>query len=396
MSIYSKLGVTPIINACGTVTRLGGAHLSPNVLSAYADASVASVTMDSIQAAASRRISAETGAEAALVTGGAAAGLMLGAAAFMAKFDLAAIDRLPDTSGLANQLIIARSHRCGYDHAVRTAGAELVEVGLDEIHSGAGVRFPEVWEYVSAINESTAGILYRLTEDSQPALDEVIKAAHEHNLPVLVDAAAQLPPKSNLRAIGELGADLVVFSGGKSIGGPQATGILCGRREFVGSAFLQMMDNDDHFEMWDPPSEFIDKSKLHGIPRHGIGRVAKVAKEEIVAFLTALEEFTSTDEQATFETHMSYLGRIRDALKGLSVTTDIHESAVPVLNIGLNPNRSNDAMDICKHLRSGDPPIYVGHGRLLENVLQINPFCLRESEVDVVADRIRIRIEDSK
>src|SRR4029077_9838649 len=105
------------------------------------------------------------------------------------------------------------------------------------------------------------------------------------------DAAGELPPRSNLRAILATGADLVTFSGGKAIRGPQATGILCGRRDFVGAAAVQMLDMDDHFELWDPPSHLIDRSRLPGLPRHGIGRALKVSKEQIIALLTALRLF---------------------------------------------------------------------------------------------------------
>src|SRR5207247_3523684 len=113
-----------------------------------------------------------------------------------------------------------------------------------------------------------------------------VAKAHARGLPVLVDAAGELPPRSNLRSIVATGADLVAFSGGKAIRGPQATGILCGRRDLVGSAALQMLDLDDHFELWDPPANLIDKTKLPGMPRHGLGRGFKVSKEQIAALLT--------------------------------------------------------------------------------------------------------------
>ena len=115
--------------------------------------------------------------------------------------------------------------------------------------------------------------------------------ARQHSLPVLVDAAGELPPISNLRSFIESGADLVAFSGGKALRGPQSTGILCGRKEYIASVALQHLDMDEHFEVWEPPEYFIAKSELAGLPRHGIGRGFKVAKEEIAGVLTALELF---------------------------------------------------------------------------------------------------------
>src|SRR5207245_2364402 len=153
--------------------------------------------------------------------------------------------------------------------------------------AGGAVRRVEAWEYGIAFGPQTAGVLYVHDADSRPPLTEVVRIAHAHGLPVLVDAAGELPPRSQLRDLIAAGADLVAFSGGKAIGGPQATGILCGRRELVGAALLQMLDLDDHFELWEPPAHLIDKSRLAGLPRHGIGRTCKVAKEQIVALLTA-------------------------------------------------------------------------------------------------------------
>src|SRR5205085_9075123 len=144
-----------------------------------------------------------------------------------------------------------------------------------------------------AFGPNTAGGLYVLDAQSRPPLPEVVATAHARGVPVLVDAAGELPPRSNLRALLATGADLVAFSGGKAIRGPQATGILCGRRDLVGAAAVQMLDMDDHYELWEPPADLIDRAQLAGIPRHGIGRSLKVSKEQIVALLTALQLFTS-------------------------------------------------------------------------------------------------------
>ncbi|MGH9678152.1 MAG: aminotransferase class V-fold PLP-dependent enzyme, partial [Candidatus Acidiferrum sp.] len=212
----------------------------------------------------------------------------LGTAAILTGYQPGRMEKLPDCTSFRHEFIVAREQRNGYDHAVRAAGARLVEVGFHEIVANAGVRRTEAWEYEAAITPQTAGVFYVLSDVSQPSLAEVVRDAHRRNLPVLVDAAAELPPRRNLRAILETGADLVAFSGGKAIRGPQATGILCGRRDLIGPAALQMLDMDDHPALWEPPAELIDREKLAGMPRHGIGRGLKVSKEQIVALLTAL------------------------------------------------------------------------------------------------------------
>src|SRR5262249_7946296 len=151
-----------------------------------------------------------------------------------------------------HELIVAREQRNGYDHAVRAAGARLVGVGFNEIVAGAGVRRTEAWEYEAAYGSRTAGILYVYDSGARPPLAELVARATARALPVPVDAAGELPPRANLRTIVGTGADLVCFSGGKAIRGPQATGILCGRRDLVGAAAVQMLDMDDHFELWEP------------------------------------------------------------------------------------------------------------------------------------------------
>ncbi len=183
-----------------------------------------------------------TGSEAGYVTAGAAAGLLLGAAACLAGDNPAAIDRLPETDGAPNEIVIFRSHRNSYDHAWRAAGARLVEVGLDDRTAGSGVRDLDPWELGAAIGERTVALAYVANVYDRPQLSMFIDIARRHELPVLVDAAGQLPPRENLRSFVAAGADLVVFSGGKAIGGPQNTGFLCGRRALVRAAALAPRD----------------------------------------------------------------------------------------------------------------------------------------------------------
>jgi len=394
MSIFHDFGLEPIINASGSVTRLGGAPMPASVVEAFAAASKESVPLDELQAVASRLIARATGAEAGLVTSGAAGALMLGAAAIITGYDLARMERLPHCEGFPHEFVVAREQRNGYDHAIRAAGARLVEVGFNEIVAGAGVRRTEAWEYEAAFWPVTAGVLYVHDADARPSLAEVVAVAHRARLPVLVDAAGELPPRSNLRDILASGADLVAFSGGKAIRGPQATGILCGRRDLIGAAAVQMLDMDDHFELWDPPADLIDKSRLAGIPRHGIGRALKVSKEQIVAFLTALKLFVDGAYDSDVPAQLRCLEQIAKALEGLPVACHIVKPAdgqsLPMLEIGLtSSNRAALALEVCRRLRKGRPPVYVGHGKLHEGKLVINPLHLNEERTSQLARRLR-------
>jgi L-seryl-tRNA(Ser) seleniumtransferase len=388
MSIYEQWGLAPIINASGSVTRLGGAPMPEAVLAAFHAAAQECVPLDELQGAASRCLAEATGAEAGLVTSGAAAGLTLGAAAILTGHDLGRMERLPDCTGFPNEFVMAREQRNGYDHAVRAAGARLVEVGFHEIVAGAGVRRAEAWEYEAAFGPATAGILYIYDPQARPPLAEVVARAHARGLPVLVDAAGELPPRSNLRSLIAAGADLVTFSGGKAIRGPQATGILCGRRDLIGAAAVQMLDMDDHYELWQPPAYLIDRERLGGIPRHGIGRSLKVAKEQIAALLVALRLFTSGAYDAELATQRRLLEMVANALAGLParcrlVVPPDGESS-PVLEVEVE-----GALEVCRRLRQGRPPVQVGHGLLHEGKLVIHPLHLNEERSAALARRLR-------
>jgi L-seryl-tRNA(Ser) seleniumtransferase len=394
MTIYSEWGLQPIINASGAVTRLGGAPMPEAVLEAFCAAAADSVPLDQLQGVASRAIAEATGAEAGLVTSGAAAGLMLGAAAMLTGYDLHRMEQLPYCCGFPHEFVMAREQRNGYDHAVRAAGARLVEVGFNEVVAGAGVRRTEAWEYEAAFGPLTAGVFYVQDPGARPPLAEVVALAHRRGLPVLVDAAGELPPRSNLRRLLATGADLVAFSGGKAVRGPQATGILCGRRDLVGAAAAQMLDMDDHYELWQPPGDLIDKDRLGGIPRHGIGRALKVSKEQILALLTALRLFTSGSYETELAAQHRWLEQTAAALQGLPVQCRVRGStdgeSLPLLEITLDEATvGRTALEVCRRLRTGQPPVYVGHGRLDEGTLTVNPLHLNDERTAVLARRLR-------
>src|SRR5690349_5966849 len=221
--IYASLGVKRRINAAGTLTRLGGALMDEEIVAAMAAASRASVDIGELQAAASKAIARITGAQAGLVTTGAAAGLTLAAAAAMTRWNIARMAALPQTDGFPNEILLPRTHRTGYAQALRAAGARLVDVGHNDRGTGAGVRGLEPWEIEAAITPRTAAFAFSANPSNVFDLSIVVKACRAKGIPVIVDAAAQLPPKENLKKFFALGADLVVFSGGKAIGGPQAS-----------------------------------------------------------------------------------------------------------------------------------------------------------------------------
>ena len=379
---YEDLGVVPIINACGTVTRLGGAPLHAAALAAYDSAAQHSVAIEELQIAVSQQLSEWLDCEAGLIASGAAAALTLGTAAILAGTDLARMEALPETTRFPNELLIASDQRSGYDHAVRAAGAKLVAVGFNEVVSGAGVRRVEPWEYAAAITEQTAGILYVQTDSSRPLLADVIRVAKHHGLPVLVDAAGEIPPAENLKRLVNAGADLVAFSGGKAMCGPQATGLLIGKRTLVGSALLQMLDMDDHPKLWTAPAEFFAADEVVGMPRHGIGRGFKVSKESIMAVMTALEKFLRPEQSKLLNVWHDVLQRISTALHAAGVVAELiaHENQIPRLNVKVNDDQ--DAFEVCQSLRNASPRVFVGHSRLDEGILVINAMAVRENEIE--------------
>jgi L-seryl-tRNA(Ser) seleniumtransferase len=394
MGIYQELGLEPIINVSGSVTRLGGAPMPKAVLDAFRAAAEECVPLDTLQGVASRVISDITGAEAGLVTSGAASALTLGAAAILARDDLGRMERLPRCEGFPDEFVVAREQRNGYDHAVRAAGATLVEVGMNEMVAGAGVRRTEAWEYAAAFGPDTAAVLYVHDSAARPPLGEVVAEAHAAGLPVLVDAAGELPPRANLKAILASGADLVCFSGGKAIRGPQATGILCGRRDLIGSATLQMLDMDDHRELWSPPPELIDKARFRGMPRHGIGRAMKISKEQIVALLTALKLFADGAYTSELSGMRNHLEIIAAALSGRPVRCRIIDCAdgesLPLLELALDEaTLGRSALEVCRRLRCGSPPVYPGHGLLHEGKLMLNPLHLNVERTRMLIERLR-------
>jgi D-glucosaminate-6-phosphate ammonia-lyase len=385
-----SLGIAPIINAAGSVTHLSASLIAADIAQAMAAAAQSSIDIADAQGRASDIIAELTGAEAGIVTSGASAGLLLGAAACLAGLDAGAMDRLPDTSGMRNEFIVSRSHRNSYDHAVRAAGGRFVEAGMADRIVGVGVRDTEGWELEGAVTARTAGFFYVARPDSRPALAEVAAIAHRNNLPLLVDAAAELPPAGNLRRFIAEGADLVVFSGGKAIGGPMASGILCGRRSLVASALLQQLDLDFEFDSWQPPAPLIDKSEVKCVPRNGIGRSCKVGKEQLVGLLLALRKFANTPDELRRDHWTLIAQSLVDALP--AAVPSLQARAVPddeargVPRVVVSVPAGVDAQDLASRLRAGSPSVRVDTSRARSGLLVLIPTCLGAGDAARIAE----------
>ena len=268
----------------------------------------------------------------------------------------------------------------GYAQALRAAGARLVDIGHNDRGTGAGVRGLEAWEIEAAITPQTAAFAFSANPENVSDLSTVVSVCRSRDIPVIVDAAAQLPPKKNLKTFIRAGADLVVFSGGKAIGGPQASGILAGRRDLVGAALVQQLDMDVPPATWVPPG-LVDLKKMRGIPHHGLGRGFKAGKEEIVGLLVALERFSGAeDPNPAFEKRLK---RIAQRLNGRLVPAS-ETGRVPQLHL-----KVKDPAAVSRKLQAGNPPIHVSERFAAQGVLIVDPQALRPEDDAVLAAALR-------
>jgi L-seryl-tRNA(Ser) seleniumtransferase len=364
--VYERLGVRRIVNGAGPITMYGGSLMPPEVVAAMAEAARSFVDMGELHRAAGAVVARHTGAEAGLVCAGAAAGLVLATAACVAGADPAWLRRLPDTSGMKNEVIIHKAHRNAYDHAIRQVGVRLVEIGFPNA--------TQPWELEAAIGPQTAAVAYAVTPFLNPVaplpLEAVVETAHAHGVPVFVDASHTLPPAENLTRFIRLGVDLVTFSGGKGIRGPQASGILAGRRDLIEAA------------------------RLHNAPNHAIGRPMKAGKEEIVGLVAALELYAVRDheaEMADWRRQAQAIVRAAEAAEvpGLvAAVVEQHVSrVVPHAVVSFTPRWVGPpSTEVAAALRRGDPPIYVaGH---IPGELSVNPHMLEAGEAELIGERL--------
>jgi L-seryl-tRNA(Ser) seleniumtransferase len=217
-----------------------------------------------------------------------------------------------------------------------------------------------------------------------------VRVAHLHDVAVLVDAAAQLPPASNLRRFLAEGADLVAFSGGKAIGGPQGSGILAGKRDLIMSALLQQLDLDIYWEQWAPPKSLIDKDRLKGAPQHGIGRPCKVGKETIIGLLVALQKFAREGDENRSRRFHTLIQRLHAALTGVDhARIQITGGLVPKLELHLAKEAPRTAIDLCIELERGNPSVHADPSRVRSGIVSFSPWCLRDEDVEKIAARVK-------
>jgi L-seryl-tRNA(Ser) seleniumtransferase len=357
-----QLGLRRVINGAATLTRLGGSLMPPEVLDAMRDAAGSFVQLDELQRAVGRRLAELTNNEAAYVSSGAAAGLALATAACVAGTDRERMNRLPDTTGMKNEVVVHRSQRNGYDHAIRQIGVRLVEIGDAESTTAD--------ELEAAITERTAAVFYfagALAAHSIP-LPEVVRIAHARGVPVIVDAAAQIPPVSNLwHFTRDLGCDLVIFSGGKGLCGPQSAGLVLGRADLIAAC------------------------AVNGAPNHSIGRPMKVGKEEMAGMLAAVEWSLRRDEPALLADYERQVAYVIDRLRGLpgvAVTRAFPSEAgqpMPRAHVHLGPEAAVDRDALLARLRDGDPIIELSGA---PDGVYVNPQTLQPGEVEQIADAL--------
>jgi uncharacterized pyridoxal phosphate-dependent enzyme len=367
MDIYDRLGVGKVINAQARASKIGGSLMHEEVLRVMAEAAGSFVDMAELLRKAGEHIARLIGVEAVLIVNSAAAGLTVSTAACVAGRDPDKIYRLPDTRGMKNEVIVHRHQRNHYDCCVRQAGVHFVEIGSS--------RDTFAWELETAITEATAAVVYFISHEGRNSLPlpQVLKTAHARHVPVIVDAASELPPASNLRKFVDEGADLVIFSGGKGIGGPQASGLILGGREMVERCALNAFPN-----------------------QNAIGRSMKVGKEEIAGLVAATERYLQRDfaaDKAVWERRVETMLEILKGAPGISAyrvcdmpeDPELHPVPLPRVWIDL---RDNDQQKLLlKQLQAGSPAISVRP--VGKRAIVVAPDSLRDGEEVVVATRIR-------
>ena len=365
---YQRLGVNPVINAAGSVTKYGGTRTRPEVLEVMTGAARIMVNVEELNRKAGEEIARLTGAEAGFVCSGAAGGLVLQAAACIAGKDPVKMRQLPDTTGMKDEFIIQNMHRFPYEQAYRAGGATLIEIGDS--------RYSHPWELEGAIGENTAAVAFLcapMTNRRAIPLEQVCEIAHSKGVPVVVDAASMLPPRENLKKFLADGADMVSFSGGKGIRGPQGTGILCGR------------------------ADLIEAAAAHANPAQFLGRPMKVAKEEVIGLITALNIFLEEDEESEMQAYRALAEQVVDALSevpGLKITLehDNHDYLIPHAVMKFGPDWRGPSRDeILNAMADGDPPIYL-HFLGQPDELAVDPLNLTEEENILVISRLREKL----
>lgn len=359
--VYARFGVTPVINAGGTHTTHGGSMMRPEVREAMSLAAESFVDLVELKRATGRFVAEITGAEAGMICSGAAGGLVLATAAVMTGTDPEKIAQLPNSTGMKNEILMQRNNPSGYTKCHEYAGATLTYAGNE---SGATQD-----QLADAITDDTAAILHTFAYGpARPGLTlpETVEVARNarNPLPVIVDGAAMLPPKENLTKYISEGADLVTFSGGKYIGGPQSAGLLAGRAELVEAA-------------------------LHNSgPGMAVGRPQKVGREELVGMATALQLFVESDDEARTDAMQRRAQHISDRLQGIpgitaSVELDYLQFHVP--NCVIRFDSADEADRVWEGMHEGNPRVYIAR---ISGGLTANAVNILDGQEEAVAQRL--------
>ncbi len=357
---YSKLGVTPFINAAGTFTVLSASILPDEVQAAMTLAAQKPVNIEELHRAAGAYLANRLHCGGALVTAGAASALTLGTAACVTMGNDQAIINMPvDMSGLKNEVIVQKTHRYGYDHALRNCGIKFVDVET-------------LADYEAAFNERPVmAHFFNAAEGGQISREDWVRVAHNHGVPCFNDAAADVPPISNLWNYTQMGFDLVTFSGGKGIRGPQCTGLLLGRKDLIEFA----MKNNSPYG-------------------NTVGRGMKVGKEEIVGMVAAVDWFLSQDEEKMMAGFQKSAERIAAQVKSIpTVETKIFlypvANHVPHLQINYDPTRiPMTGQQIMEKMRQGSPRIELSPAAG-PNFVTVGVWMLEPNEDMIVGKRLR-------
>lgn len=358
---FSELGVRPFINAAGTYTDMTASLMPSEVMHAINYASEHYVMLNELHDAVGQRIASLLQCEAAMVTAGAASAMTLGTAGVLTGTDRQKILLLPNLVNMKSEVIIQKSHRFGYDHAVRNCGVRLVEVEtVDELER--------------AVTWHTAMMLFYNNNNRVGQIPDVefVRLGKKHGIPTFNDAAADVPPVENLWNYTKMGFDLVTFSGGKGLRGPQSAGLLLGRKDFIDAARLNAAPNGDT-----------------------IGRGMKVNKEEMLGMLTALELYLKKDhaaERREFDSRAEMIRTSAMSVPGVEAEIFVPEVAnhVPHVRITWDPARVQiDPEEVIRRLRDGQPSIRVRPGR----EIIVGVWMMRPGEDQIVARRLREALE---
>lgn len=362
---FKELGIRTFINAAGTYTSMTGSLMPKEVIDAINYGSLEYVNLDELQDKVGERIAELLECEYATVSSGCFGAMSIAMAGVMSGKDPKKIKQLPDTTGLRNEVILQESHTIGYAQALTNVGAKLVKVKTAE-------------ELINAINEKTAMLwfLNANTDKGEIKWEEFVSLGKKHNIPTFIDCAADVPPVDNLFKFTRIGFDMVAFSGGKGLRGPQSAGLLLGKKEYIEAA------------------------RLHTPPRgETIGRGMKVNKEEVLGMLAALELYLSKDHQAEWKMWEDQIDLISESAKSISgVETSVyvphHANHVPSLKIRWDQSKVNISPDnVRKILREGSPSIEtVGN----KNEIGITTWMMVPGQEKIVAKKIKKILKSHK